>query len=75
MQKIESGLVPFFPSLGDVDKVVPLERNIQAIYDCYRALGGPMQLIVVPGKGHQVDAGFFESEAMLEFLLTQVGQR
>ena len=30
-----------------------------------------MELIVVRGKGHQNDPGFFESEAMLQFLLTQ----
>ncbi|MCX7825310.1 MAG: exo-alpha-sialidase [Verrucomicrobiae bacterium] len=54
---------------GDSDKVVPLEKNSQAIHDRYRALGGPMELVVVPGQGHNYHPAFFESEKMLEFIL------
>ena len=39
------------------------------IAERYKALGGEMELIVVPGKGHQNDPTFFESEPMLQFLL------
>lgn len=63
--------IPILHIHGDADTVVPIEKNSQVIFDRYRALGGPMELIVVPGKGHQFDPAFFESETMLQFLLTQ----
>jgi sialidase-1 len=66
---IAKAKIPVLHVHGDVDVTVPIERNSQVIYDRYRELGGPMQLIVIPGKGHQNDPGFFESQPMLDFLL------
>jgi len=60
--------VPIFHLHGDSDRVVPLEQNSQVVYDRYRALGGPMELVIVPGKGHAEIPEFFESERMVEFL-------
>lgn len=68
--------IPILHIHGDSDKVVPIERNSQAIRDRYRALGGPMELIVVPGQGHNFHTAFFESEQMLSFITKHgVGQR
>lgn len=61
--------IPILHIHGDADKVVPLENNSQVIRGRYQALGGAMELIVVPGKGHQNDPGFFESEEILAFIL------
>lgn len=61
--------IPILHVHGDVDKIVPLERNSQVIYDRYTQLGGPMELIVVAGKGHDGDAAFFQSQPLLDFLL------
>lgn len=61
--------VPILHLHGDSDNVVPLERNSQVIYDRYRARGGQMELIVVPGKGHAEIPEFFQSQRMVEFLL------
>ncbi|MDZ4288431.1 MAG: hypothetical protein U0984_10765, partial [Prosthecobacter sp.] len=58
---------------GNADKVVPLEQNSGAIAERYKALGGEMELIIIPDKGHQVDPLFFESEKMLEFILKNSG--
>lgn len=66
---IAKAKIPILHIHGDADKVVPLEKNSQMICDRYRALGGPVELTVVPGKGHQHDPAFFESEAMLAFIL------
>ncbi len=63
--------IPILHIHGDADKTVPLEQNSRVVYDRYRALGGPIELIVIPDKGHQNDPGFFESQAMLDFLLKQ----
>jgi pimeloyl-ACP methyl ester carboxylesterase len=61
--------VPLLHIHGDVDKLVPLEKNAQVIYDRYRALGGKVELIVVPGKGHEAVKEFFEDPRLVEFLL------
>jgi pimeloyl-ACP methyl ester carboxylesterase len=66
---IAAAKIPILHIHGDADKIVPIEQNSQVIHDRYRALGGPMELVVVPGKGHENDPGFFESEKMLEFLV------
>jgi pimeloyl-ACP methyl ester carboxylesterase len=63
--------VPIFHIHGDADAVVPLDRNSQVLYDRYKALGGQMELVVVKGKGHAEIAEFFESPAMLKFLVKQ----
>jgi pimeloyl-ACP methyl ester carboxylesterase len=62
--------VPILHLHGDSDTVVPIEENSLDLSRRYQALGGQMQLIVVKGKGHQVDPGFFESQALLDFLLS-----
>jgi pimeloyl-ACP methyl ester carboxylesterase len=68
---IAKAKIPILHIHGDADKVVPIAENSQVIHERYRTLGGPMKLIVVRGKGHQNDPGFFESEAMLEFIMRQ----
>jgi hypothetical protein len=68
---IAKAKVPILLIHGDADKAVPLEQNSKVVCDRYRALGGPVELVIVPGKGHQNDPGFFESERMLRFLLSQ----
>ncbi|MBI5685552.1 MAG: exo-alpha-sialidase [Verrucomicrobia bacterium] len=66
---IAKAKIPILHIHGDSDKVVPLEKNSQAICDRYRALGGPMELVVVPGQGHNFHTAFFESEKMLDFIM------
>lgn len=61
--------IPILHIHGDADKVVPIEHNSGALRQRYTALGGKMELIIVPGKGHEFDPRFFESERMLEFIL------
>lgn len=60
--------VPLFAIHGDSDKVVPLESNSRLLKDRYTALNGTMQLVVPPGQGHNMWPGFFECEALVEFL-------
>jgi sialidase-1 len=69
LEPIAKAKIPILHVHGDADKVVPLEKNSAVIAERYKALGGEMELIIVPGKGHQNDPAFFESEAMLQFLL------
>lgn len=66
--------VPIFHIHGDSDTVVPLEANAGGLVERYRALGGSAQLVVVPGKGHQVCPEFFESQALVDFVSTHAGR-
>jgi len=61
--------VPIFHIHGDADTVVPLDRNSQVLCDRYKVLGGPVELVVVKGKGHAEIPEFFQSPALLKFLM------
>ena len=60
--------VPLLHLHGDADKAVPLEANSGELIRRYRALGGPAELVVVNGKGHEEVPEFFQSVRLLEFL-------
>jgi len=61
--------IPLLHIHGDSDKLVPLEDNAQIVYDRYRKLGGQMELIIAPGKGHAVLPEFFQEPRMVQFLI------
>jgi pimeloyl-ACP methyl ester carboxylesterase len=61
--------VPLLALHGDQDRLVPLAENSALLHARYTALGGPMELLVVPGQGHSLWAGFFEDPRVLDFLL------
>jgi len=63
--------IPFFAIHGDMDKLVPLEANSGILAQRYTALGGVIKLIVPPGQGHSMWTGFFQSEALVAFVLEQ----
>ncbi len=63
--------VPILHLHGDSDTVVPLERNSGELARRYQALGGDMQLIIIPGKGHEVCPEFFHNRALVDFFLKQ----
>jgi pimeloyl-ACP methyl ester carboxylesterase len=62
--------VPILHIHGDKDRVVPLEKNSGEVASRYRTLGGSMELVVVPGKGHEEVDEFFTSERFAAFLTT-----
>jgi hypothetical protein len=61
--------VPILHVHGDLDTQVPLERNSAELARRYRALGGNMRLIVIPGKGHQVCPEFFQCQEFVDFVI------
>jgi pimeloyl-ACP methyl ester carboxylesterase len=63
--------VPIFIAHGDSDRVVPLKENSEIVSERYLKLGGDAKVEVVPGKGHQVDDGFFKSLALIEFMINR----
>jgi len=60
--------VPVLHVHGDSDVVVPLEHNSAALQQRYRAWGGTMDLVVVPGQGHEVTPELFEAQDLVDFL-------
>ena len=62
--------VPILVIHGDSDKVVPLQDNSAEFARRYQKLGGPIRLVVVPGKGHEEVNEFFRSSVFVTFLIT-----
>ena len=63
--------VPIFHIHGDVDDVVPLKDNSGEVARRYRELGGPIELVVPPGQGHNMWQGFFQCQELVDFLIKQ----
>jgi len=68
LEPLAKAAVPILHISGDADRAVPLEKNSQVLHDRYRALGGPVKLIVVPGKGHEAIPEYFKEPRLVEFL-------
>lgn len=62
--------IPILHIHGDSDTVVPLEANSAELARRYKALGGDMELIIIPGKGHAEIPEFFENQRFVDFLVT-----
>lgn len=61
--------VPIFHIHGDSDRVVPLAANSAQVQQRYTELGGAMVLETVAGKGHDMWRGWFESQALVDFVV------
>ena len=61
--------VPIFHLHGDQDEIVPLDQNSGELAARYRALGGPMELKLCPGRGHDRWAGWFNSQELVDFVV------
>lgn len=61
--------VPLLHLHGDKDQVVPIDAHSAEIERRYSALGGTMQLIVIPGKGHELAAEYWENPVLSEFFI------
>jgi hypothetical protein len=63
--------VPVFHIHGDSDKVVPLETNSAELARRYREFGGPVEIEVVEGQGHNVWEGWFQSQSLTDFAIAR----
>ncbi len=72
LKPLADSKVPIFHIHGDVDTVVPLDRNSGALAAEYAKLGGHMILEVPKGQGHNMWRGFFESQSLVDFILKEL---
>lgn len=70
---LASSRVPLFAIHGDQDVVVPLEANSGLVRTRYVSMGGETELVVPPGQGHSMWAGFFESQELAAFVKRHAG--
>ena len=61
--------VHIFHITGDSDTAVPMDKNSLEMQRRYRALGGDMEVEIIPGKGHQECPEIFHSQRMVDFFL------
>lgn len=66
---IVAARVPCYAVHGDQDSLVPLAANSGAMRERVLALGGAMELHVLPGHGHDMYPGFFRDEGLVAFVL------
>ena len=60
--------IPILHLHGDCDSVIPLEKHSGEFARRYQALGGPIELVVVPGAEHEEIDAFFTSQKLVDFL-------
>ena len=63
--------VPIMHVHGDADDKVPLEPNSAELTRRYAALGGDARLHIVAGGRHSSSSDFYESQALVDFVLSQ----
>ncbi|MCP4461397.1 MAG: prolyl oligopeptidase family serine peptidase [Planctomycetaceae bacterium] len=70
LEPLAKAQVPIFHIQGDSDKVVPLEQNSAELAIRYRKWGGPVEIDVIKGQGHNMWRGWFESQTLVDFLIS-----
>lgn len=61
--------IPIFHITGSNDGPVPKEKHSLELQRRYRELGGPMEVEIIPGKGHQECPEIFHSQRLIDFFL------
>ena len=63
--------VPVFHIHGDRDGTVPLESNSAELARRYAAFGGPVEIEVIKGQGHNLWSGWFQSRRLTGFVIAR----
>lgn len=72
LEPLARAKVPIFHVHGDADTAVPLEGNSGEMQRRYQQLGGPMELLIIPGKGHDWSDEYFQCQRLVDFVLENV---
>lgn len=71
LKPLAEARVPLFHIHGDSDTVVPLEANSAELAKRYRQFGGPVEIEVVTGQGHNMWDGWFTSQKLTDFAIAR----
>ncbi len=71
LKPLAEARVPVFHTHGDSDTVVPLEANSAELAKRYREFGGPVEIEVVKGQGHNMWDGWFTSQKLTDFAIAR----
>lgn len=69
LESLAKNKVPIFHIHGDNDKVVPLDANSAIVEKRYKEFGGPVEILIVKGQGHNMWSGWFTSQRLLDFVV------
>ncbi|MFN3168249.1 MAG: alpha/beta hydrolase family protein [Phycisphaeraceae bacterium] len=69
LEPLAKAKVPIFHIQGDRDGVVPLEKNSGLLAERYQKLGGPVEVEVIEGGGHDMKRHWFESQTLTDFMI------
>ena len=69
LRPLAEAKVPVFHIHGDSDTVVPLAENTALLAERYREFGGPVEVEIVAGGGHDMWQGWFRSERLTDFVI------
>ncbi|MFT5126734.1 MAG: hypothetical protein ACI8W8_000329 [Rhodothermales bacterium] len=69
LQALAEARVPIRHIHGDSDKVVPLDANSAILAERYKSFGGPVEVEVIAGQGHNMWSGWFQSQALTDFAI------
>ena len=69
LEPLAKAKVPILHLHGDADKVVPLDANSAELGKRYAALGGPVEIDVKKGQGHNMWNGWFQSQKLTDFAI------
>lgn len=75
LEPLSKANIPIFHIHGDDDQVVPLKQNSDKLAKRYQKLGGDMTLKVIENQGHNMWAGWFRCQELVDFITTHATQR
>ena len=69
VEPLAKARVPILHIHGDVDTIVPIEKNSAVLARRYRQFGGEMTLTVMKGQGHNMWSGWFQCQELVDFVI------
>jgi len=63
--------VPILHIHGDKDETVPLDANSAELGKRYASHGGPVEIAVIAGQGHNMWNGWFQSQKLTDFAIAK----
>ena len=71
LERLAAARIPIFHLQGDSDHVVPHTKNSGLLAERYKAFGGPVEIELIKGQGHNMWRGWFESQRLTEFMIAK----